>query len=230
MWFRCKQLNYYLRYFFVLIILWPLSSTTTFAKYSGTIPWQALKNTAQVNYGQAAQQRIESWRLLMMELKQASPAVQINRINRFFNQVVPFKHDKYHWSKADYWATPFELIVTNGGDCEDYAIAKYVSLMYLGIPPSQLFLGYTYSKTYDTPHMVLVYQAGKKANMLILDNIVENIFESTLRDDLTLIYKFNKSGIWNPNLDRHRSYIGSIAQLEHWVDMQQRIKKSGFRI
>ena len=40
--------------------------------------------------------------------------------------------------KKDYWATPIEFMGTGAGDCEDYAIAKYFSLINLGIPEDKL--------------------------------------------------------------------------------------------
>src|SRR5262249_29581430 len=41
-----------------------------------------------------------------------------------------------HWSQwgvADHWSTPLETSTTGRGDCEDYAIAKYVALRATGI-------------------------------------------------------------------------------------------------
>ena len=34
---------------------------------------------------------------------------------------------------ADHWSPPFETLQTHRGDCEDYAIVKYVALLQAGL-------------------------------------------------------------------------------------------------
>ena len=46
------------------------------------------------------------------------------RINDYINQM-PFIDDRTHWKKEDYWASSAEKLATNGGDCEDFSVAKY---------------------------------------------------------------------------------------------------------
>jgi predicted transglutaminase-like cysteine proteinase len=38
------------------------------------------------------------------------------------------------WGVADHWSDPFETLLANRGDCEDYAILKYAALLQAGIP------------------------------------------------------------------------------------------------
>ena len=38
------------------------------------------------------------------------------------------------WGVPDRWSPPLETLATGRGDCEDYAIAKYVALTAAGIP------------------------------------------------------------------------------------------------
>jgi predicted transglutaminase-like cysteine proteinase len=35
---------------------------------------------------------------------------------------------------AVHWSDPFETLLSNCGDCEDYAILKYAALLEAGIP------------------------------------------------------------------------------------------------
>jgi predicted transglutaminase-like cysteine proteinase len=55
----------------------------------------------------------------------------LQKVNDFFNKI-PYLTDQEHWGVPDYWATPAEMVASWGGDCEDYAIAKYMSLKELG--------------------------------------------------------------------------------------------------
>jgi predicted transglutaminase-like cysteine proteinase len=38
------------------------------------------------------------------------------------------------WGVADHWSDPFETLLSNRGDCEDYAILKYTALLEAGVP------------------------------------------------------------------------------------------------
>ena len=69
---------------------------------------------------------------LSMNYKEAIDE-KLYSINRFFNRF-DFVDDLVHWNEKDYWATPIEFISTGAGDCEDYTIAKYFSLIELGVP------------------------------------------------------------------------------------------------
>ena len=52
----------------------------------------------------------------------------LGSVNTFFNRL-PFVADMAHWGVEDYWASPAETFASNGGDCEDFSIAKYFALM-----------------------------------------------------------------------------------------------------
>ena len=105
-----------------------------------------------------------------------------------------------HWQQDDYWASPMEFVGTSGGDCEDYAIAKYFTLIKVGIDESKLRLGYVkYLKKgtdFEEAHMVLLYFHREDAIPIVLDNIVKKMELATERDDLKLIYSFNAQGLW----------------------------------
>jgi predicted transglutaminase-like cysteine proteinase len=47
----------------------------------------------------------------------------LNKINDEVN-AIPYVSDQDMYGKADYWASPEEFYANNGGDCEDFAIAK----------------------------------------------------------------------------------------------------------
>jgi len=63
-------------------------------------------------------------------MKNLSKAEQIQRVNNLVNRI-GYKHDQFGTSQADHWAAPSEFIYGRG-DCEDYAILKFASLMALG--------------------------------------------------------------------------------------------------
>lgn len=123
-------------------------------------------------------------------------------VNQFFNQRIRFRDDVEVWGQADFWASPLELLSKGEGDCEDFAIAKYFSLLALGMPTSQLRLVYVRARLAGPPprvlaHMVLAHYATPGADPSILDNLVSEVLPAARRSDLTPVFSFNSEGLWH---------------------------------
>ena len=174
-------------------------------------------------YGSVARQKIEAWDSMIESAKNQSILNQLQMVNDFFNKI-PYKTDMAHWGKKDYWATPIEFMGTNGGDCEDYAIAKYFSLIKLGVPDSKLRITYvSYSKAnsnYDQAHMVLSYYHKTGAEPVILDNINKTLQPASKRTDLKPVYSFNASGLWQSQT-KGETRAGD-NNLKSWKDLMSR--------
>jgi predicted transglutaminase-like cysteine proteinase len=84
-------------------------------------------------------------------------------------------------------------VASNGGDCEDFVIAKYFALRESGIPAEKLRL--TYVKSFQGEkienHMVLAYYQTPVAEPLLLDNIQPQMQLASKRSDLLPVYEFN---------------------------------------
>ena len=124
-------------------------------------------------------------------------------MNTFFNRRIVFAEDIEAWGQADYWASPLEALALGRGDCEDYAIAKYFSLVAVGTPVARLRLVYVRAQVAGNPsgsegqaHMVLAYYAQPNAEPLILDNLVTSVRPASRRPDLTPVFSFNSEGLW----------------------------------
>jgi predicted transglutaminase-like cysteine proteinase len=156
-------------------------------------------NSISKKYGSSGKTRVEAWDAMLESSKNESLLNKIKNVNDFFNQIT-YKTDAAHWKQKDYWATPFEFMGTGAGDCEDYAIAKYFSLIKLGIPDDKLRITYViYKKAnsrFEQAHMVLTYYHKTGAEPVILDNINRKLELASKRDDLKPVYSFNASGLW----------------------------------
>ena len=91
----------------------------------------------------------------------------------------------------DYWAAPIEALKSGKGDCEDYAIAKYMTLISMGIGAENLRITYVKATDFGQAHMVLAYYETLNEVPLILDNLNSNILPATKRPDLIPVYGFN---------------------------------------
>src|ERR1700676_379043 len=63
-----------------------------------------------------------------------SGRARVGRINRAVDLAVRPVSDEIQWGVADHWSDPFETLLSNRGDCEDYAILKYAALVEAGVP------------------------------------------------------------------------------------------------
>lgn len=113
-------------------------------------------------------------------------------VNDLFNRT-PQITDATHWGVEDYWATPAELVASNGGDCEDFVIAKYFALREIGVPAEKMRLTYVKASHEERieNHMVLAYYPTPEAEPLLLDNIMPQILPASKRPDLMPVYEFN---------------------------------------
>jgi predicted transglutaminase-like cysteine proteinase len=62
-----------------------------------------------------------------------SGLARVGLINRAVDLAITATSDEAQWGVADHWSPPFETLQTHRGDCEDYAIVKYVALLQAGL-------------------------------------------------------------------------------------------------
>jgi predicted transglutaminase-like cysteine proteinase len=131
-------------------------------------------------------------------VKDATDIEKLNAVNDFYNSV-KYTSDEKAYGKSDYWATPWEFLGKDMGDCEDYVISKYFALIYLGIDAKKLFFTYVKSTKFTAAHMVLTYFETPRSEPLVLDNTNLRIFPASKRDDLVPIYNFNGESLYKTN-------------------------------
>jgi predicted transglutaminase-like cysteine proteinase len=105
--------------------------------------------------------------------------------------------DPRNWGVPDYWETPGEFM-TKFGDCEDYAIAKFLSLKRLGWTDDELRIAAVKDLNLKVGHAILiVYHAGKT---WVLDNQIKRVVEAESIRHYQPVYSINETSWW-----RHRS-------------------------
>lgn len=143
--------------------------------------------------GEACPNRgVMAWQALLQGLKGEDQMKQIRSVNRFINQW-RYRTDERNFGQSDYWATPVEFM-THSGDCEDYAIAKYVSLRQLGFSADQLRMVVVHDVLRDLAHAVLaVYVDGE---VLILDNLSNAVLPHHRLSQYLPYYSVNEKARW----------------------------------
>jgi len=211
------NLRYGLIAFFLL-----LNGCSTVPEAPG-ISSEALQRVEE-QYGAEARQRVQDWRYLIEQEKASSEPDKLGRVNDFFNQLV-FEDDDIHWHQADYWATPMETLATNGGDCEDFSIAKYFTLSELGVAEQCMRLTYVKALSLNKAHMVLTYQCRQEDPPLVLDNLNRQILPGEQREDLLPVYSFNAKGLWIAKQRGLGQQVGGIEKLSLWTELLQKMRR-----
>ena len=186
---------------------------------------QAIIRSLQSHYGESAALRGKAWLALLANAPKEPITKQLFQVNKFFNQIT-FIDDDVLWGKSNYWATPIEFIGANGGDCEDYAIAKYFSLRELGVPDEKLRITMVHAKTLNQYHMVLTYYEQPSSMPLVLDNLIGEIKPANLRTDLLPIYSFNASQLWSNKAKGQGKLSGSSSRIKQWRNLRARMAET----
>lgn len=208
-----------------------LSITLLYAAVPG---FERVFQLAQARYGAPAVRSLTQWRGMVVQIQNIPEREKIARVNDFFNRRVQFRDDVDVWQKADYWATPLETLGRGEGDCEDFAIAKYVTLKALGVADDKLRMTYVRaqiggsSSSVTQAHMVLSYYTSPLDEPLILDNLIDEIRPASRRADLYPIFSFNSAGLWTGSGTTEKSAGSSTARLSRWRDLIARMQAEGF--
>ena len=117
---------------------------------------------------------------------------QVDAVNNYVNKV-RYIEDKRNFGKSDYWATPAEFFA-RGGDCEDFAIAKYAMLKQLGVPENKMRVAIVQDKVKNVPHAVLIVYTDN--GPMLLDNQIKRTSQVASIDRYKPIYSINASGWW----------------------------------
>lgn len=201
----------------LVVLLW----LTGFLFASQQLDFSKVIQALTSRYGDEAGIRGAEWQQLIQQHESSDELAQLTAVNDYFNTFL-FATDDVVWHKNDYWATPVEFIGRAAGDCEDFTIAKYYTLLEMGFPADKLRLMYVKAVRYNQHHMVLTYYQKRGAIPLVLDNINTEIKPASARGDLIPIYSFNADYLWLAKARGDGQLVGGAERLSLWRDLRQR--------
>lgn len=215
-----------------VLLAWCLVLTALFAQ-AGRDP-AALQQQLASRFSPSRVPLLNDWLAIVNTAGSLKEDAKLKRINDFINRAIVFENDVSIWQQNDYWATPLETIGQGRGDCEDFAIIKYVSLRMAGVASSKLRLVYAKARL-DSPsgpvqqaHMVLAYYATPDAEPLVLDNLDGAIRAASRRADLQPVFSFNSDGIFAGVSGKDKATAGGIGRLSRWEDAWRRVLAEGY--
>ncbi len=144
-----------------------------------------------------------------------SKSEQLLKVNFYLNQLLP-QYDAVIQKQEDYWATPKEFLIAGYGDCEDYVIIKYFTLLKIGFDKNKLFMTTVHEKYSGGYHMVLSYFEEKNKSPFILDNLSFKVLDLKTREDLEADLFINSNGVYkmkNNHLIKEYNYSQQFQDL-----------------
>ncbi|MBP6020573.1 MAG: transglutaminase-like cysteine peptidase [Burkholderiaceae bacterium] len=188
-----------------------------------------VQQAAQARFGQRGATQLGRWLTMMSQQRSLPELQQLRAVNDFWNTTIRGGDDRNIWGKEDYWATPLETLGKQAGDCEDFVIGKYFSLVHMGVAAEKLRFIYVrariggMSSRTTIAHMVLGYYASPDADPLVLDNLMGSIVPASQRRDLTPVFSFNAQGIYVTG-----AAATSADRIGNWRDLLSRMRREGF--
>jgi len=135
---------------------------------------------------------LAEWRRFIDQARGLPVREQLKAVNRYANSR-DYVLDLHNYRVDDYWAVPREFLY-NGGDCEDYAITKFLSLRWLGLADEDLRLVIVQDTNLRVPHAVLAVARG--AEVFILDNQVQTVMSHRDVVHYAPVFSINESRWW----------------------------------
>lgn len=192
-----------------------------------------MERLAGERFGTTGTASVRAWRRMIADALPLDDLEKLQRTNTFFNHRIRFDDDAAIWNEADYWATPLETLGRGAGDCEDFAIAKYMSLRLLGIPADKLRLIYVRAQiggaqsALSQAHMVVGFYPSPQAEPLVLDNLIGEVRPAGRRSDLLPIFSFNSAGLWIGGTTA--SSADPTTRLSRWRSVLVRMQQEGLQ-
>jgi len=172
----------------------------TFTNFLPIPQWKTLverykaeeQRNAQCARGGGGRCPYTEWTAEIERLRGQDPMTQIREINQFANHW-RYITDPVNWGQADYWATPGEFFA-KAGDCEDYAIVKFMSLRALGFDNSVLKLVAVDDLNLGIGHAVTVVTQGGRD--YLLDNQITQVISASSVRHYRPVFAANEKMWW----------------------------------
>ncbi len=137
---------------------------------------------------------------------------RVGVVNRDINLAIRPTSDLAQWGVMDRWSAPLATLASGRGDCEDYAIAKYVALREAGVAKSDVRFVIVRDLLKNIDHAVLAARVDDK--WLVLDNRRLALTEDkALARSLLPLFVFDESGVkrFMTSFAQARGFYGTSA-------------------
>lgn len=130
---------------------------------------------------------------LIEAVKSKSGRAQLGEANRSVNMAIRYMSDIAQHGEIDRWSAPLATFATGKGDCEDYAIAKYVALREAGFPIEDLRILLVHVRSVGEDHALLA--ARLDHHWLLLNNSSHVLMDDVDTSMFTPLFVITRHGV-----------------------------------
>jgi predicted transglutaminase-like cysteine proteinase len=164
---------------------------TAFGKWTGVLARYRLEQTA-ARQGCDGASACAEWRQMVGALDGLDLRTKLDLVNAAVNRH-PYVASQNNWGESNHWETPFEFL-RKSGQCQDYAITKYLLLRAAGVPPAQLRVLVLRDTELGLDHAVAVAYVDGEA--FLLDNQISTVVPVDSVRHYQPYYSINEAGWW----------------------------------
>ena len=151
-------------------------------------------------------------------LQGADQLAQLKSIHGYMNET-RYIVDPRNWNHKDYWATPKQFF-DRDGDCEDYSIAKFMSLRALGWSNDQQRIVVLQDENLGITHAILMAYLDGEA--WVPGNQIEKIIKVKRILHYRPYYSINEGGWWLHRSQSRACSRDSFFQFSHSFIVEKR--------
>jgi predicted transglutaminase-like cysteine proteinase len=130
---------------------------------------------------------------LIDKAQSRSGIARIDVVNRSINAAIRYMSDQQQYGVVDKWSAPLATLTSGYGDCEDYAIAKYVALKEAGVAAEDLRLLLVRDRAAYQDHAVLAVR--NDGQWLVLDNRHVMLNETARLPQFVPLFAIDQQGV-----------------------------------
>ncbi|MEE8372070.1 MAG: transglutaminase-like cysteine peptidase [Sphingomonadales bacterium] len=144
---------------------------------------------------------LQEWKAKLKEWESEPRERQLSLVHQYLNPYqFTYVTDPVNWQMLDYWESP-EQFLKKFGDCEDYAIIKYLSLRELGWSADDMRIVLLKDLNLRVNHAVLLVQF--EGRQIVLDNQVRfDVIDAERIAHYQPYYSFNEKSYWSQQRSR----------------------------
>ncbi len=136
--------------------------------------------------------KLQQWLVYVESLRGLDRFSQIVQVNTRMNSAA-YIEDARNYGASDYWATPGQFF-TRSGDCEDYAIAKYMTLRELGFSDRDMRIAVVHDTQLNLVHAILIVYHNDEA--YVLDNQIDQVVRASSISHYRPYFSLNQTMWW----------------------------------
>lgn len=170
----------------------PFKKWTAAVKRYSSEKTQAKKSKGNCKSKKFNKCHYEQWIKFLISIKKQDKLAKIKAVNAFMNKS-KYITDDNNWGKKDFWATPGEFMA-RFGDCEDFAIAKFMSLRLLGFKNSEMRVVAVKDLNLKVGHAILVVFIEGKT--YVLDNQIKQVIGADRVRHYQPVFSINTKYWW----------------------------------